>query len=208
MSIGRHHRAGPDRELAGRQARPVVHAVDRLDRVAVEHAFLDHHPRAALVLLGRLKDEMHRAGEIARLGQISRGAEQHRGVAVVAAGMHPARMPRGVREAVLLRDRQRVHVGAQRDCSSARVRRAGQRPDHAGAGDAALDVDAERVEQPRDDVGGAMLLEGGFRVGVQIAPPGRHVGLEIGDAVDDRHRPPLDSQTMRRSRRPAMSPSL
>ena len=136
---GGHHRPGPDRELPGRQPRPVVHAVDRLDRVAVEHALLDHQPGAALVLLGRLKDEMHRAGEIARLGEVLRGAEQHRGVAVMAAGMHPAVVLRGVREAVLLLDRQRIHVGAQRDRAAARARDPCSVPMTPVRGDAALD---------------------------------------------------------------------
>ena len=84
---------GPDwiANLPGRQPRPVVHAEDRFDRIFVEDTFFDHEPRAAFVLLGRLEDEMHRAGEIARLGEMFGGAEQHRGMAVMAAGMHPAR---------------------------------------------------------------------------------------------------------------------
>jgi hypothetical protein len=83
-------------------------------------------------------------------------------------------------------DWQRVHVRAQRDRPAARTR-SGQRPDHAGPGDAPLDGNAKRFKQPRDDVGSAMLLESSFRVGVQIMAPGGHVGLEIGDGVDDRH---------------------
>jgi hypothetical protein len=89
---GGHHRAGPDRELAGRQTRPVMHAVDRIDLVAVEDALFEHQPGAALVFLGRLEDEMDGAGEVARLGEVFGGAEQHRGVAVMAAGMHAAIM--------------------------------------------------------------------------------------------------------------------
>jgi hypothetical protein len=89
---GGHHRTGPDRELPGRQPWPVVHAVERLDRVAVEHPLFDHQPRAALVFLGRLEDEMHRAGEVAGLGEVAGGAEQHRGMAVMAAGVHPPGM--------------------------------------------------------------------------------------------------------------------
>src|SRR5216683_939701 len=105
--------AGADRELPGRQARPVVHAVDRIHLVAVEDALFDHQPRAAFIFLGRLEDEMDGAGEVARLGEVFGGAEQHRGVAVMAAGMHPAMMLRGVRETGFLLDRQGVHIGAQ-----------------------------------------------------------------------------------------------
>ncbi len=181
-----------------------MHAVDRLHRIAVEHALLDHQPGAALVFLGRLKDEMHGAGEIARLGEVAGGAEQHRRVAVMAAGMHPPGILRGMCKPVLLVDVQRVHVGAQRDRAPA-GRVAGQRADHAGPGDAAFDRDAERLQQVRDVRGGADLLERGFRMGMDIVPPRRHIGLEIGNAVDDRHG---GAQTTLRPRSPAMSPSL
>ena len=67
-----------------------MHAVDCLDRVALHHALFDHQAGAALILLGRLKDEVNRAGEIAGFGQILGGAKQHRGMPVMAAGMHPA----------------------------------------------------------------------------------------------------------------------
>jgi hypothetical protein len=63
---------------------------------------------------------MHGAGEIARLGQIFGGAEQHRRMAVVAAGVHPAGMPRRIGKPGFFLDRQRIHVGAQRDRPAAR----------------------------------------------------------------------------------------
>ena len=110
-----HHWPGPDGELTDRQFRPVVHAEDGVDRMLFEHALLDHDPRAAFILLGRLKDEMDRSGEVAGLGQVLRGAEQHRGMAVMAAGMHPPALPRGMGERVLLVDVQCIHVGAQRN---------------------------------------------------------------------------------------------
>ena len=75
-----------------------------------------------------------RAVEIARLGEILRGAEQHGGVAVMAAGMHLARGLRGIGLAVASVDRQRVHVGAQAD-GAARCRLAAlDHADDAGAG--------------------------------------------------------------------------
>ena len=110
-----HHRAGPDREVADRQARIIVHAVDLLDLEAVHHAVLHHLAAAAAALLGRLEDHHRGAGEVARLGKIFRGAEQHRGVAVVAAGVHLAGVGGGVGQPGNLGDRQRVHVGAQPD---------------------------------------------------------------------------------------------
>jgi hypothetical protein len=62
-----HHRSWPDRKLTDWHLGPIVHAVDRLDWIALQHSFLDHQPGAALVLFGGLKDEMDRAGEIAGL---------------------------------------------------------------------------------------------------------------------------------------------
>ena len=81
---------GRMRELADRQAGHVVHAVDLGDAEALHHAVLDHLVAAAAAFFGRLEDHGHRAGEIARLGEIFRGAEQHGGVAVMAAGVHLA----------------------------------------------------------------------------------------------------------------------
>ena len=115
-AIGRgEQRARPDRELADRKAGHVVHAVDLLDAEALHHAVLDHLAAAAAALFGGLEDHHGGAGEVARLGEIFRGAEQHRGVPVMAAGVHLARVGRAVREVCLLIHRQRVHVGAQPD---------------------------------------------------------------------------------------------
>jgi hypothetical protein len=166
-------------------AGPVVHAVDRIDRKAGEQAVLDHLLAAAFVLLGGLKDEVDGAVEIPCLGKIARGPEQHRRVAVMAAGMHDALMRRGVRAAGLLLDRQRIHVGAQRDGALAAA--ATQRADHAGPGEAAIDRDAESGERRGDEIGCPVLLEGHLRMGMDIVSPRDHLGMELGDAVDDGH---------------------
>ena len=90
-----------------------VQAEDARD--AVEDAGLDRHQRAAgHDLLGRLEDQPHPAGQRVRdRGQRQAGAEQGRGVHVVAAGVrhaldgaHP-----GVVGAVV--DGERVQVGTQ-----------------------------------------------------------------------------------------------
>ena len=82
---------GEDGELAERQARIIMHAVDFVDAETGDQAVLDHGFAAGAALLGRLEDHHRGAGEIARLGEIARGAEQHGGVAVMAAGVHLAR---------------------------------------------------------------------------------------------------------------------
>ena len=111
----RHQRPGAQAELAERHAGIIVHAVDLVDAEALHQAVLDHGLAAGAAFLGRLEDHHRGAGEIARLGEIARGAEQHGGVAVMAAGVHLARHRRLVRQVGRLLDRQRVHVGAQAD---------------------------------------------------------------------------------------------
>ena len=91
--VGRgHDRAGPDRERADRNSRTVMHAVDLIDAEAVHQAVLDHRGGAGAALFRRLEDHDRIAGEIPGLGEIARGAEQHRGMAVMAAGVHLARV--------------------------------------------------------------------------------------------------------------------
>ncbi len=177
-----HHRPGAHVEPADRELGPVVHAEQHVARKALEQAVGDHRLRAAQAFLGRLEDEVHRAVEVARLRQIARRAQQHRGVAVMTAGVHAALVLRAVVEAVGLVDRQRVHVGAQAD----RLVRAAvaKHADDTRASDAAVHLDAEALETLRDEVGGAVLLEAQFRVRVQVAPPGGEFGMEFGDAGD------------------------
>jgi hypothetical protein len=119
-----------------------VHAIDRFDWVAFQHAFLDHQPGSALVLLGGLKDEMDRAGEIAGFCEVFGRAEEHCGMAVVTTGVHPSVISRGMRNIVLFFDVQRIHIGAQSNRTVAR-QRAFERADDAGPGDAPIDRNAE-----------------------------------------------------------------
>ncbi len=182
----RHHGALHDAELAGRHARPVVHAVDRLDRKFVEQALLDHDAAAALVLLGRLEDEMHRAVEIARLGQIASRAEQHGRMAVMAAGMHPASILRAMLEAVLLVDVERIHIGTQPN--RAPTRSGLQGADHAGAGQPRASPRG-RTRPASWATTSAVRCSSNAVSGwaVDVAAPCRHLVVIAGDAIDDRH---------------------
>jgi hypothetical protein len=56
-------------------------------------------------------------------------------------------------ELVALCDRQRIHVGAQPDRTQPAA--AAHHADHAGAADAAMGLDAERLQMARDQLGGA-----------------------------------------------------
>jgi N-formylglutamate amidohydrolase len=66
---------------------------------ALEQALLDHHARAAAALFGGLEDEVHRAIEVPRAGELLGCAEQHRSVAVMAAAVVHADMAAGMRQA-------------------------------------------------------------------------------------------------------------
>ena len=190
--IGRRHdRARPDRELPDRQARIIVHAVDLADPEPVHQPVLDHRLAAGAALLRRLEDHHRIAGEIAGLGEIAGGAEQHGGMAVMAAGMHLARHRRLVRQAGRFLDRQRVHVGAQPDRLGRPCRRpvAADDPDHAGPADARHHlVAAEALELLGHRGGGAVHVVLQLGMGMQVAPPGGDVVVQVGNAIDDRHR--------------------
>ena len=96
-------------------SRTIMHAIDLLDAEAVHQPVLDHRSGAGAALFRRLEDHDRVAGEIPGLGEVTRRAEQHRGMAVMAAGVHLARGLGGVRQVGRFLDRQRIHVGAQPD---------------------------------------------------------------------------------------------
>ncbi len=165
-----------------------MHAVDLVDAKARHQPVLDHGLAAGAALLGRLEDHHRGTGEIARLGQIARGAEQHGGVAVMAAGVHFAGARRFVRQPGFLLDRQRVHVGAQADHFVGLALAAVDDADHPGAAEAGHHlVAAEGFELLGDGRRRALHVIEQLRMGMQIVPPGGDFGREVGDSVDDRH---------------------
>ena len=157
-----------DADSSGLEPRIDVEPEDRLDARLVERAFLDHHLGAAHGLLRRLEEELDGAGEVAApLGEEARGAEQDRGVDVVAAGVHLARHLRAVGHVLAVLERQRVDVGAQRDARSRPGALDGA--EHAGLRDAVAVGNAELVEQRLHARGGAVLLEAELGVAMEIA---------------------------------------
>ena len=185
--LGRgHDGARPHRERTDRHARPIVHAIDLLDAEAVHQPVLDHRQSARAALFRRLEDHDRRAGKIAGLGEILRGAQQHRGMAVMAAGVHLAGRLRGIREVGLLLDRQRVHIGAQPDHAAGPA--ATDDADHAGPPQPRRHLVATEGPQPLGDEGrGAVNVVHHLRVGMEVAAPGLDVRLQLGDAGDDGH---------------------
>ena len=181
-----HRRSRQDRDLAVVQVRRIVQSVDLVAGEFFEQPVLDHGAGAAEAFFGRLEDEMHGAVEIAGLGEIARGAEQHGGVAVMAAAVEAAGNGRAPFQVGVLFHRQRVHVGAQPDALAA-VALALEHADHAGAAEAAMHLDAPSLQLVGDDAGGAHLLEADLRMRVQVAADrGEFVGKAV-DAVDGGH---------------------
>ena len=131
---------------------------------------------------------MDGAVEIACLGQVLGGPEQHGGVAVMAAAMHLAWNLGRMRKVVLFPHVQRVHVGAERyrfiDAGSTAAL---QCADDTGTAEAAMHLNPPFLQLRRDDAGCPELLERRFGVGMEVAPPSGHLLVEVGDSVDDRH---------------------
>src|SRR5262249_53065174 len=134
----------------------------------IEEPLLHHDATAAKPFLGRLKDEMDLAGEIAMLAEVARGAEQHRGMAVVSAGVHFPGYFRGIVEPRRLANMQRVEIRPEADRALAGPR-ALQRADEAGLGDSLGDVDAPGAKfvghQPRRTT----FLEADFGMTMDVA---------------------------------------
>ena len=155
-------------------------------------------PRAAL--FGRLEDDDRRAGEVAGGGEIARRAEQDRGVAVVAAGMHAAGNGRAIGQVGRLLDRQRVHVGAQADRASACALAALDDADDAALADAGANLVAAEFAQPLGDEGrGLVDVVEKLGMGVEMAAPALGVGNELGDGGvygHERRAPERESMKM------------
>src|SRR5262249_5602692 len=145
----------------------------------------------APALLRRLEDEVHGALEVAGLRQVFGGAQQHGGVAVMAAGMHLAVVGGAGGEAVALLDRQRGPVGAQAAAAGGVAAGGGGGEAGGGAtagfGQAAMHLAAELGELGSDDVRRAALLEAELGMGVDVAADARELGLQLGEAGDDGH---------------------
>jgi hypothetical protein len=137
----------------------------------LEQPVAQHGPRPAEPLFRGLEDEMHRTAEIARFGEIARGAKQHSRVAVVTAAMEPVRDRRAPGKAGLFVHGQRIHVGAQTDGAVA-LAFPFQDADNTRHANAAMHFDAPCAELIGHDGRRAHLFESDLGVGVEIAPEG------------------------------------
>ena len=188
--IGRgHQRALAKSERTDRRARPIVHAIDLVDAKLVQKTVIDHRHRARAALLGGLEDDDSVAGEVACLSKALRRAEQHRGMPVMAAGVHLAGSLGAIGEVGLFLDRQRVHVRAQSDRTRPRSLGATNDADHAGAADGRFDlVAAKGPKAVRDEFRGLLDVVHDLGILMEFSPPGSNFGNEVVDGGADRHR--------------------
>jgi hypothetical protein len=93
---------------------------------------------------------VHGAVEIFGFRQITRGAQQHGGMAIMATAVEAAWNGRAPFQVGVLFHRQRVHVGAKPDALAA-VAVALEHADHAGAAKTAMHLDAPAFQLVGDD---------------------------------------------------------
>ena len=106
----------------------------------------------------------------------------------MAAGVHPAGVPAGVRESVEFLHRQRVHVGAQAHAAPAGAAVASLHDaDDAGHSHAPVNGNAPFGQLLRHPLGGANFLKAQLGMGMQITAKGRHVGGVAGKGLDEVH---------------------
>ena len=165
-------RPGPHRRDARVQQRHIVEGIDLVEGEALQQSVGDHRPRAQAIFLGRLEYQHDSPGGGRMIGQMARGAQQRRAMAVMAAGMGDAgavAVPGLARRIV---HRQRVHVRAQRD---RRTRLAAvDHGDDSRAADPGRRVQPEFAQPVGDDRGGPRFVERQFRVAMEVPPPLGH----------------------------------
>ena len=90
-----------------------MQAIDFVAGKTLEQFVGQHGSGAAQAFFGGLEDEHDTSREVARLGQIARGAQQHRRMPVVSTPMKLARHGRFVGHVGRFVHGEGVHVGAQ-----------------------------------------------------------------------------------------------
>ena len=169
---GGHDGANAHGHLAGRQRWPVVQRKHGFAGEFLEQAVIHHGLGASASFFGWLEDQVHRAVKVGLLSQGGGSAQQHGGVAVVAAGMHAALVLADVPEGVDFRDGQGIHVGADADAAAGVVLAAAlavDAGDDASLAQATMHGQAQGREVCGDLVAGAVLFVFELRIGVQVA---------------------------------------
>ena len=171
----------------------------------VEHAFVDHEPRAVVAFLARLEHEPDGTGQLfAPVVEQPCCADEHRRVRVVPAGVHATvDLAREV-EAGVFRHRQRVHVAAQQHDRAVADAQVGDDRRNGVAGSGLEHEPVERVEHRGLRVG---QLEPELGPTVHAAAEVDHVGQQaigVGEELGRAERG-HGGETTQRSRNQALA---
>ena len=143
---------------------------------ALQSALLHILLRLAANLLGHLEDELDGALQLLPVVlKHAGGPQEHGGVAVVAAGVHHARVEAAVALAGVLLDGEGVYVRPEHDGFTGLTALNGGHA--AGNTLKGLDGDSHAVQLLLDEAGGFHLLGAQLRVGVKPAAALNDVGL-------------------------------
>ena len=177
---GGHHGTGIQTNGARPHGWPVVHAVDRLHRKTLKQPVLNHGPGASIALLTRLKNQHSRAVKVSGLGQVTRGAHQHRRVTVMATAVHQTGRGRLPGKVVVLSQRQSVHVGPQANHLAALGGAPALDERHqTGLADACVNfIHAAHFQCLMHPFGCIELLKPQFGVRMQVTPKGGDFGVK------------------------------
>jgi hypothetical protein len=170
-----HHRAAMHGDLAEGQAGPVVQAEHRLHGKTLEQPVGDHRRRTALAFFGGLEQKHHGAVEI---GFAARCAAAPSSMAVWPSWPQACIRP-GWREWWL------KSFFSWMGSASMSARRPMLRPllpalstpDNAGLAHAGVGFDTQGTQALGHEGGGAVLLKGQFRMGVDVPADGGDLGV-------------------------------
>ena len=93
-----------------------MHPKNRLHGKIAKQAIVHHALGAGTAFFGRLKNSVNRTVEVLVFSKVACRVEQHRGVTVVPAAVHLARVAARVIKRIELLHRQCVDIGAQSNC--------------------------------------------------------------------------------------------
>ena len=167
------HTPYPGMQGTGRQERSVVETVDFLDGKTLEQPVVKHGLGAVPRFFSRLENETDGAVEIFPFTEELGGSQESDGVAIVAAAVHFARILGHVVVLAALLDVQGVHIGPDADAAGAVPYFQGTY--HAGAANALCYVNAHSPHFLGHQFGGGLFLKGGFRMLMEVMPPGNQL---------------------------------
>ena len=149
----------------------------------IDQPVLEHVARAVMAFFTRLEHEHDRARKTVSLRrEHPRGADQHRDMRVMPAGMHRAFSGRGIIEPGFLIERQRIHIPAQQH-RAAIVRSAQDRDQPGGRGPLAQ-FERQAIER-RLDLGERLgVVKPEFRLDMDRATQGHEVGKDFVSLFD------------------------